>query len=263
MFLIKMAAKITTIRGKKAVDRTMDYENLFPEDFEKLDKKVIFLPLGTLEWHGAQLPFGTDMFVAHEVCKKVARKTKGAILPPLWIGTDIEEVRRGKKFQGFVTRTNCTLKGSVYYADSEIFYEVINSLATQIEKNGFRILVIISGHGSSPQLSVLRRIQDEINRDSKREIRILFPEFKNMIKLNARHADYIETSIFWHLRRDFIKKSKNTKFSNDILIRIRGDEPRKKTSAKFGRRIVASTVDEIAEEINKMKQSLIAQEPQN
>ena len=51
------------------------YSELFLEDFFKIKKNsLLFLPLGTLEWHGTHLPFGTDLIVATELTKRIAKK---------------------------------------------------------------------------------------------------------------------------------------------------------------------------------------------
>ena len=52
------------------------YEELRPREFiEKINESPIaYLPLGTLEWHGLQLPYGSDGLQAQGVFRKIAEQ---------------------------------------------------------------------------------------------------------------------------------------------------------------------------------------------
>lgn len=57
-------------------------------DYSK--KKVVFIPIGTIEWHGNHLPVETDFLVAQKICEILSQKTKGYVLPPIYLGTSRE-----------------------------------------------------------------------------------------------------------------------------------------------------------------------------
>jgi creatinine amidohydrolase len=48
---------------------------------------VVYLPLGTYEWHGEHLPVGLDGLTAHGLCLEAARRGGGLVLPPFYYGT--------------------------------------------------------------------------------------------------------------------------------------------------------------------------------
>jgi len=71
----------------------MRLENLYPDVLEEAmkNKVPIFIPVGTIEYHSAHLPLGTDAFVAIHFIERLEahRKAMGKdliIAPPVWYG---------------------------------------------------------------------------------------------------------------------------------------------------------------------------------
>jgi creatinine amidohydrolase len=50
-------------------------------------RSLIYLPLGTIEWHCHHLPVGLDALTAHGLCLAAAEKTGGLVWPVLYYGT--------------------------------------------------------------------------------------------------------------------------------------------------------------------------------
>jgi len=50
-------------------------------------RPVVYIPLGTIEWHCEHLPVGLDALTAHGVCLGAAKADGGIVLPPLYYGT--------------------------------------------------------------------------------------------------------------------------------------------------------------------------------
>ncbi len=48
---------------------------------------IVYIPLGSLEFHGPHLPLGLDSFNAHGVCIAAAERTGGIVLPVVYQGT--------------------------------------------------------------------------------------------------------------------------------------------------------------------------------
>ena len=52
---------------------------------------LCYLPVGTLEWHGEHAAVGLDALKAHAVCIRVAERSGGLVVPPLYWSTDWRE----------------------------------------------------------------------------------------------------------------------------------------------------------------------------
>ena len=47
---------------------------------------VVYIPLGTLEWHGLHNPMGADGLQAEEIALRCARKGGGVVFPTVYYG---------------------------------------------------------------------------------------------------------------------------------------------------------------------------------
>lgn len=84
--------------------RKVLYEELRPMEFiERLNEcPVVYLPLGTLEWHGGHLPLGADGLQSREFFVKLAGKVGGIVLPMLFVGPEggFKSVKDRKEYYG-------------------------------------------------------------------------------------------------------------------------------------------------------------------
>lgn len=64
-------------------------ERLRPHQIEAAlaERSLIYLPLGTIEWHCQHLPVGLDALTAHGLCLLAAEETGGLVWPALYYGT--------------------------------------------------------------------------------------------------------------------------------------------------------------------------------
>ncbi len=47
---------------------------------------IVYIPIGSLEWHGVQNPLGTDSLKAHAICCDAALRQGGVVLPTYYLG---------------------------------------------------------------------------------------------------------------------------------------------------------------------------------
>ena len=68
---------------------TRQIERLRPYQIEAAlaERSLIYLPLGTIEWHCNHLPVGLDALTAHALCLRAAERTRGLVWPVLYYGT--------------------------------------------------------------------------------------------------------------------------------------------------------------------------------
>ena len=141
------------------------YEELSPTELESIlkDSGIIYLPLGTLEWHSKHLPFGLDATVSYELCKKACDVTGGCIIPPLYFGTDREHNVNGKIFHGMDAKAGELLPGSLYFLKYDIFLSLLRGVAHNVQEQGFKKLVIVSAHSGTAQQQTLETLVNEIS----------------------------------------------------------------------------------------------------
>lgn len=116
-------------------------EELTMPEFEAALSRTrsVFLPVGSLEQHGAHLPLGTDTHIARELCRLAAERAGCLCAPALPYGL----CRSTSRHPGTSTLTFETVKAVVL--------ETCQSLAAQ----GLRHFVIFTGHAGGTHLAAL------------------------------------------------------------------------------------------------------------
>jgi creatinine amidohydrolase len=68
---------------------TRSIELLRPEQIRTAlaERSLVYLPLGTIEWHCEHLPVGLDALTAHGLCLRAAAVSGGLVWPVLYYGT--------------------------------------------------------------------------------------------------------------------------------------------------------------------------------
>jgi len=202
--------------------------------------KLVFVPAGTIEWHGNHLPVETDFLVAKKVCEIMSKKTKGYVLPPIYLGTDKERIKNGKKFVGINSQLSKELAGNLYYLKPHIFLAMISGLMENLSKQGFKKIYIITGHGGSKHIEVLKKVEEKFQNV------VLINAFEH-ISVHTRHADENETSVFWACYPEEEAKSRKRKIeSDDDFVKFKGYDPREKASLKLGKKLLNEMIENLS-----------------
>jgi creatinine amidohydrolase len=124
--------------------RPVQYELLRPSEVRSLQEQcpVVYIPVGSLEWHGVQNPLGTDGLKAHAICCEAALRYGGVVLPTLYLG--ILGDSRGWGPEGWSGYT-------VTSHDQASMEETIYRTARGLVANGWKVLVGVTGHDVEPQ----------------------------------------------------------------------------------------------------------------
>jgi creatinine amidohydrolase len=111
------------------------------------------LPIGSTEYHGEHLPFGTDTLVAESLASAVAMRVDGMLkLPALPYGMS-------HHYSSFPM---------VLTLDTETLIRVLKQLFDSLNVHGMKRLLVINGHdGNIPAIEA-----------ASREYRVAHPEFK-------------------------------------------------------------------------------------
>lgn len=225
----------------------MKLEEMKPHEIEEMLKKspIVYIPWGSLEWHGVHNPIGLDTLKVYHLCLKSAERTGGVVFPPIYCGYETM-----KPYLGFKK----TL---------EISRETVQRLAReyleQLYDEGFRIFVILMGHYGAKHVQALREVAEEFltNHPDVRGIFAPDPTFVADKGIRGGHADLYETSLMMSFRPDLVDLSLLPK-DRAITIEedgIGGDDPRNAT-ADEGERIANLIVEELTRQVEQLKKEL-------
>ena len=163
---------------------------------------LVFLPVGPLEWHGPHLPLGTDPLNAEEVSLRLAREVGGVVLPPLYLGTERErrpDMLESIGFKGDEYIVGMDFPGMLvpsFYAPEEVLAVTVRSYLDLLVRQGYKLIVILNGHGADNQVLTLQRLAVEYSHTSPAQVLLLMPVARTPGDyLNGSHATRVETAI--------------------------------------------------------------------
>jgi len=164
--------------------------------------KVIIFPIGCVEEHGEHLPLCTDSVQSEYVALEVARKTGCLIAPPFRYGI----VNAGRNFPGSISIQFNTL------------FNVAKDILSELSRNGFNRIIILSGHAGSSHMIALKLAAQEIihqngEKNGKQHTRIMVLSdydladelTEELANPDDGHAGTIETARIMHIHPNLIK----------------------------------------------------------
>ncbi|MGI6114790.1 MULTISPECIES: creatininase family protein [unclassified Clostridium] len=164
--------------------RTVRYELMRPEEVlaRKAEKSVVYLPIGPVEWHGLALPFGTDPLMAQAIARQAARVGGGVVMPTLFLGTERERSPEDLHNMGFEDTDQYVvgmdfpgLAVKSMYAREEVFSLVVREQLRMMVALGYKLIVLVNGHGATNQGAVLERLAREFTGETQSTVMAIFP----------------------------------------------------------------------------------------
>ena len=166
------------------------------------DGTVVIFPIGSVEEHGEHLPLCTDSTQPEYIALEVAKKTGCLVAPPFRYGI----CNATRNFPGTITIQFDTL------------YKIAHDILSELIRNGFNRIIIISGHAGNSHMVALRLAaqdvvikSDEAGEEGKVRIMVLSdfdfaeeltPKYANE---NDGHAGTLETSRMMAIKPELIK----------------------------------------------------------
>jgi len=181
------------------------WEELTASDFTlavKQSEGVCVIPMGVIEKHGQQLPLGTDVYTAREICRRAAGKEYCIIYPYYFMGQIFEAQHQ---------------PGTIAYS-SELLYKLLDETCREISRNGIKKIILVNGHGgNSAFLQYFCQTQLESPRDYvvyyttpsvSQDVQSKIAELRKTTA--GGHADEVETSSMMVIRPDLVKLDRAT-----------------------------------------------------
>lgn len=157
----------------------------------RLAAPLVYVPVGSLEYHGWHLPTGFDGLHAQALCEAAAEVTGGVVVPVTYWGT--------KGHEGY--------PGSLLIQDSTLAQLMADVLSCMAEQ-GYRLIVLLTGHHPEVQGAVLQHVSDMHNakRPEARAV-VMDPFDLHPTDKHLEHAGKVETSAMLHLRPELVDMS--------------------------------------------------------
>jgi creatinine amidohydrolase len=152
---------------------------------------VVYLPLGTLEFHGPHLPIGLDALTAHGVCMGAAQSVGGVVLPPVYQGTG---------------GGHSAYPWTIMMSSADSIRSHLEQTLIRLESMGFRLAVVFTGHFADEQLELIDQLARDWDAEPGRDLE-LFATAVNRCPASPRppdHAGAFETSLLHALHPELV-----------------------------------------------------------
>lgn len=257
--------------------RTVQMEYLRPGEIlaEKERFPVVYLPLGPLEWHGPAMPYGTDPLMAQEIARAAARITGGVVMPTLFVGTERERPEYILAAKGFEDPTQYVIGMDVpknpmksFYAREDMFALIVREHLRLLVQQGYKLIVIVNGHGAWGQKGTLERLATEFSNETPSKVIVTMPDVQEEgAEMDFGHGTLLETSILRGLYDEHVDLSqfpdrevplKYTDYgiADDVVFggqRVPGDcvqlDPRDAT-VELGMKAVTTAINHLVDFVN-------------
>jgi creatinine amidohydrolase len=223
----------------------VEYEHLLPYQFAaRIEARpLIYVPVGSLEWHGEHMALGNDAIKMHALCCEAARLGGGIVFPPVYYGIPYM-VDYGRNY-GHDANLPMT---------RDFLRDHLDVTLHSLEAVGFEAAILATGHTCREQRELMR----EIAQDYAGTMRVYGTddmEWANDLDFNSDHAAKWETSILWYLRPELVDVYRLPRDTRIALEGVGGDDPRVYASRELGRAAVAA----IARDLCALGSRLLAQ----
>jgi creatinine amidohydrolase len=226
-------------------------EWLRPRQFHALRREcpVLYVPLGTIEWHERHMPLGNDALKAHGLCLRVAEQVGGIVHPPLYWGVDTwrksatRQVRRGMD-----SVADFALPGSVFQIQDATFQALLEDVVAEGLSAGFRLIVLCTGHNSPVQEHIVHQVAHDYNAEAGRTVVYPTNDWENarpQIPWAGDHAGQWETAVQMALHPAAVDMAELPPLP-EPLVATGGIDPRKEASATLGQNGIEVMVNTLA-----------------
>ncbi len=220
------------------------YDRMRPVQIEAIlkERAIAYIPWGAIEYHGNHNPTGLDTIKAFHMCIDLAKGVGGLVMPPISAAANLIKSYPGVNFP----------KHSIEFSEKliRLFCE---EYFEQLAEQGFKIIVLLSGHAGEPHLQILRDVAGEFNQKYLEKHFWSLAEFDVLPDdlLVANHSALGETSLQLYYAPDTVDLDslpKDTEIKLEIDA-VSGEDPRPSTAA-HGEKIAKAFVKNASKKLS-------------
>ena len=248
------------------------YERLRPHQFRARREAfpALYIPLGTIEWHGRHNPVGLDTLKIHQLAIRCAEATGGLVFPPLYYGENRDEGLIESGPLGPDAVRECGLDpenfapGHVGRSSAEqyaAYQQLLLHILYEAKSLGFRVIVLATGH--YPLYNQARAaavqfheqcLEEAHRRPGPLPIPWVFTGFELVQDVwpdAGDHAGFWETSLLMELEPDLSDLSTQPSDPNEPLIGVVSKRPLQEANRAYGKEAVALIVERVAHQVRE------------
>ncbi len=244
------------------------WEQMKPADLEYALKTVpvAYFVLSPLEWHGDAMTFGTDPAIGTEIAEEAWRNTGGVLIPTLYLGSETEYkdwTSTGlTSYWGLEWNTKEHNPGSLYVSN-RVVQLVVEDMMASIEREGFKVCVIVSGHGATEYVRILKEVEAQYK---DKPMKVIYADLADLPRPenidfpgSGGHADYAEASNLGGVDPAQVNLAHFGKSERDRKVGILSENVNKvdfekgKANVSFRAHRIAVTVDNFLRETGSQK----------
>jgi creatinine amidohydrolase len=184
------AARIGDTMGAYSdrLEREVRLERMRPREVDEAMRRrpAIYVPTGSIEFHGWQNPLGLDATKAHEQLVGLAARLGGVVYPPLFLGVGGGHVAYPHTFM----------------VEAEPMRAIVLSLLRGFERDGFRDAILLSGHAPNRFEYLLQAREAYLAQGGTMRVLVLYES--QAPGVGSDHAGHFETSMMLHLHPETV-----------------------------------------------------------
>ena len=215
-------------------------------DLAKEEQPAVYVPFGSIEWHGIHNPVGLDAIKAHEQLVGLAVRSGGVVYPPVFFGSGGGHLDWPHTFM----------------LDPDPLISIVVQLLWGFERSGYQKAILLSGHYPNRSVYLDAAVKEYSHSGGKMSVLALV---ENQIPNGlGDHAARYETSFMLFLHPETVDVSLLTEdpseqidpdqqvnwmtadFKNHPLYGLVGLDPRRLTSAALGQEMTGKLLDYLA-----------------
>jgi creatinine amidohydrolase len=166
-------------------------ERMLPHQIEAAiaARRVVYLPLGSIEYHSHHLPLGLDGLTAHGVCTRAAA-SGGVVLPTLWFGTG---------------GTHTAYPWTIMTPTAAPLAELVLTTLRRLSDLGVQLCALFTGHFADDQLGLIDTVAADWNATGARPHVLALAVNRTDAALAPDHAGIFETSLLHALAPELVQ----------------------------------------------------------